>query len=346
MRLLNLSCLAACIVLLPNVNSQAQNQTQSGYHVAQKVLLGGDGGWDFITFDDQGHRLFISRSTHVMVVDADSGKVVGDIPNTSGVHGIALVPEVGKGFTSDGRDSSVTIFDLQSLKMLGQVRVGQNPDDIFYDVASKHIFTLNGGSHDATEIDPQADSVIGTIHFEGRPEFAVADGQGHIYLDLEDKSEIVALDSHSLNILSTWPLAPGEEPTGMALDKSHHRLFVGCPNNIMIIMNADNGKVITSMPIGSGVDAVAYDSELDLVFSSNGDGTLTVIKADSADKYSVLENVPTQKGARTMALDLKSHRIYLVTADFGPAPAPTADRPHPRPSILPNSFVLLIVGKQ
>jgi DNA-binding beta-propeller fold protein YncE len=332
-------------VSFQNINTQAQNQTQSGYHIVQKVMLGGDGGWDFITYDNPGHRLFISRSTHVMVVDVDSGKVTGDIPNTTGVHGIALVPAIGRGFTSNGRDSSVTIFDLQSLKTLGQIRVGQNPDAIFYDADSGHLFTLNGGSHDASVIDPNSGTVVDTVGFDGRPEFAVADGLGHIYIDLEDKSQIVTFDSRTMKILSTWSLAPGEEPTGMALDKIHHRLFVGCANNLMVVLDANNGRIITSVPIGSGVDAITFDSDLGLIFSSNGDGTLTVVKADSADKYTVLDNVPTQKGARTMALDPKSHRIYLVSADFGPAPAPTADRPHPRPSILPDSFVLLIVGK-
>jgi DNA-binding beta-propeller fold protein YncE len=345
MRLFILGCMAACLTLSYNAVVRAQTQTQSGYHVIKKVVLGGDGGWDFITFDDPGHRLFISRSSHVMVVDIDSGKAVGDIANTTGVHGIALVPEIDRGFTSNGRDSSVTIFDLKSLKMLNQVRVGQNPDDIFYEEVSKRVFTLNGGSHDATVIDPKSGKVVGSIQFDGRPEFAVADGLGHVYVDLEDKSQIVTFDSRTLNILSTWPLAPGEEPTGMALDKTHHRLFVGCANNLMVILDADSGKVITSVPIGSGVDGVNFDSELGLIFSSNGDGTLTIVKADSTDKYSVLDNVPTQKGARTMALDPKSHRIYLVSADFGPAPAPTADHPHPRPSILPNSFALLIAGK-
>jgi DNA-binding beta-propeller fold protein YncE len=345
MKISSLLGFALCFLLLQKINTNAQNQSPSGYHIIQKIPLGGDGGWDFITFDDQEQRLFISRSSHVMVVDADSGKPLGDIPNTVGVHGIALVHDLGRGFTSNGRDSSVTIFDLKSLKTLGQVRVGQNPDDIFYEMVSKRIFTLNGGSHDATVIDPEKGIVVGTIPFDGRPEFAVPDGQGHIFINLEDKSQVVTVDSRNFKILSTWLLAPGEEPTGMALDNTRHRLFVGCANNLMVILDTDNGRVITSVPIGSGVDAVNYDSELGLIFSSSGDGTLTVVKTDSLDKYSVLENVPTQKGARTMALDMKSHRIYLVTADFGPAPAPTADRPHPRPSILPNTFVLLVVGR-
>lgn len=345
MRLFNCCCLAASLVLVQNASSRAQDKTPSGYHVAKKVVLGGDGGWDFLTLDGSGHRLFISRSTHVIVVDADSGKVVGDIPNTTGVHGIALVPEVNKGFTSNGRDSSVTIFDLKTLNVLGQVRVGQNPDDIFYDAASKRVFTLNGGTHDATVIDPASGKVVGGLKFNGRPEFAVSDGEGHFYVDLEDSSKIVTFDSHTLSIGTTWPLAPGEEPTGMALDKVHHRLFVGCANKLMVIMDADSGRVITTVPIGSGVDAIAFDPETGLIFSSNGEGTLTVVHADAADKYSVVDNVPTQRGARTMALDPKTHRIYLVTADFGPAPAPTTDHPHPRPSIVPNSFVLLTVAK-
>ena len=344
MRLLNLCGLAAAIALLSWGGAAAQNQTPPHYRVIQKVPLGGDGGWDFLTLDAPGNRLFISRSSHVMVVDIASGKVTGDIPNTTGVHGIALVPQVGKGFTSNGRDSSVTIFDLKTLKLLGQIRVGIGPDDIFYDENSGHVVTLDGRSHDASIIDPVRGLVVGNVQFDGRPEFAVMDGQGRVMVDLEDKSQIVSFDSRKLNVASTWSVAPGEEPTGMALDRTHHRLFVGCANNLMVVLNSDDGKVITSVPIGSGVDAVAYDSALGLVFSSNGDGTLTVVKADGSDNYAVLDNVTTQKGARTMALDPKSHRIYLVTADFGPAPAATVDHPHPRRSIVPDSFVLLVVG--
>ncbi|HEY0407993.1 MAG TPA: hypothetical protein VGC89_19815 [Pyrinomonadaceae bacterium] len=311
----------------------------------KKVTLGGDGGWDYLTIDSQERRLYISRSTHVMVVDADSGKIVGDIPNTNGVHGIALVPELRKGFTSNGRDSTVTIFDLKTLKVLSQVTVGKNPDAIIYDPSSKRVFTFNGASNDATAIDANSGVVAGTIPLNGRPEFAVTDASGHIYVNLEDKSEVVKFDAHKLAIEARWPLAPGEEPTGLALDRKHARLFAACANKQLAVLNADNGHLITTLPIGSGVDAASFDPDTNTVFSSNGDGTLTVIHEDAPDKYRVMDNVLTQKGARTLTLDAKTHQIFLVSADFGPPPAPTPERPRPRPSIVPGSFALLVVGK-
>lgn len=345
MKFVSYCIVVAGILLLKSPGTWAQEQHSPGYHVIEKDSLGGDGGWDYVTYDDQANRLFISRSTHVVVFDIAAGKLVGDIPGTTGVHGIALDQEDGKGFTSNGRDSSVTIFDLKTLSVLGQVHVGQNPDDIFYDPAGKKVFTLNGGSHDASVIDPVTAKVVAGIKFNGRPEFAVSDGQGHFYVDLEDSSQIVTFDSHGLSIGSIWSLAPGKGPTGMALDRQNHRLFVGCSNNVMVIMDADSGRVVSTVPIGNGVDGLGFDSDLGLIFSSNGEGTLTVVHEDSPDKYMVLENVSTKKGARTMALDTRSHRIYTVTADFGPALPPTADRPHPRPSIVPGSFVLLKIGK-
>jgi len=346
MKMLNWRNLFVCLLLLfPTATLSAQTNSPSGYHVIKKMVLGGEGGWDYLTVDAQSHRLYISRSTHVMVVDEDSGQAVGDIPGTNGVHGIALVPEFGRGFTSNGRDSSVTIFDLKTLKVLGQVTVGKNPDTIIYDPFSKRVFTMNGASHDATAIDAKTGTVVGTIPLDGRPEFAVSDEKGHIYVNLEDRSVVAELDPHGLKVGSRWPLAPGEEPTGIAIDRKHRRLFVGCANKLMVVMNADNGQVLKTLPIGSGVDATAYDAEQELAFSSNGEGTLTVIREESAENFSVVENVTTQRGARTMALDTKTHRIYLVTAEFGPAPAPTAERPRPRPSILPGTFTLLVVGK-
>jgi YVTN family beta-propeller protein len=332
-------------IVLGQAPVQAQEKAVSGYQIIRRDSLGGEGGWDFLTFDEQTNRLFISHATHVVVFDVASEKVIGDITNTNGVHGIALDREDGKGYTSNGRDSSVTVFDLKSLKVLGEIRVGQGPDDIFWDQSSKHVFTLNGRSNDATVIDPKTDSVIGTVKFNGRPEFAVTDGQGRFLIDLEDSSEVVVFDSKSLAVGPTWRLTPGEEPTGMAWDLEHHRLFVGCANSLMVVMQSDSGRVITTVPIGSGVDGLGFDPEQGLVFSSNGEGTLTVVRQDSPDAYSIVENVTTKKGARTMALDQKSHRIYTVTADFGPPPAPTADRPHPRPSVVPGSFVLLTIGK-
>ena len=216
---------------------------------------------------------------------------------------------------------------------------------MIYDSASKRVFTFNGASTDATAIDPRSETVVGTIALDGRPEFAVADERGHIFVNLEDKSEVVKFNTRELKIEASWPLAPGEEPTGLALDRKHSRLFVACANKMMVVMNADDGKTVMTLPIGSNVDGAGFDPKTDLAFSSNGDGTLTVIHEDSPDKFSVLETVVTQKGARTMALDSKTHRVFLVTAEFGPTPAPTTDHPHPRPSIVPGSFTLLVMGR-
>jgi len=317
----------------------------SGYHLIKKIPLGGEGGWDYLTFDPGSKRLFISRATHVMVLDAASGKVVGDVPDTLGVHGIALAPEFGRGFTSNGRAGTVSIFDSKTLGFIGQVNAGQNPDAIVYDPASKRVFAMNGRSSDATAIDAASGKVAGTVPLGGKPEFAVADGRGRIYDNLEDKSQLLAIDAGKLEVVARWPLAPCERPTGLAMDRDHRRLFAGCANKLMAVVDADSGKLITTLPIGSGVDATAYDPGLQCAYASNGDGTLTVVHEDAPDKFTVLQNVPTQRGARTMALDPETHHVYLVTADFGPAPAPTATQPHPRPAIVPDTFVLLVVGR-
>jgi YVTN family beta-propeller protein len=348
MRLFNWRSLFIFSLLLfpcPALNAQPKASSSSGYHVIKQFKLGGEGWWDYLTFDAGARRLYISRSTHVMVLDADSGAVLGDIPNTAGVHGIAIVSDLNKGFTSNGRDSTVTVFDLKTLAVLKQIPVGKNPDAIIYDPASKRVFTFNGASNDATAIDPKSEMVTGTIPLDGKPEFAVADEDGHVFVNLEDKSVIAEVDSRKLTVLARWPLAPGEEPSGLAFDRRHKRLFSVCSNKLMVVINADNGKVITTLPIGSGVDAAGFDPETALGFSSNGEGTLTVIHEDSPEKFSVVENVTTQRGARTMTVDPKTHRVFLVTAEFGPPPAPTKERPRPRPSIVPGTFTLLIVGK-
>jgi YVTN family beta-propeller protein len=338
------SLLVFLLLVVPATSLNAQPKP-SGYHVTKQIKLGGEGGWDYLTMDQKGRRVYISRSTHVMVVDADSGALLGDIPGTAGVHGIAVVSDLNKGFTSNGRDSTVTVFDLKTLKVLKQVPVGKNPDAIIYDTASKRVFTFNGASKDTTAIDPQTETVAGTIALDGRPEFAVSDQAGHIFVNLEDKNEIVELDTRKLAVITRWSLAPGEEPSGLAFDLKHKRLFSVCSNKLMVVMNSENGKVITTVPIGGGVDAAGFDPETGLAFSSNGEGTLTVVHEDSPDKFTVVENVTTQKGARTMTLDPKTHRVFTVSAEFGPAPAPTPERPRPRPSIVPGSFTLLIIEK-
>lgn len=316
-----------------------------GFRVIKTYKLGGDGGWDYLTYDQASNRLYISRSTHVIVIDADSGQPVGDIPDTPGVHGIALAPEFGRGFVSNGRDGTVSVFDLKSLKVLNKIKAGENPDAILYDPASKRVFAFNGRSDDVTAIDAAKGEVVGTIKVDGKPEFAVSDAKGEIFVNIEDKSELMALDPNKLEVKSRWPVAPCQEPSGLAMDREHRRLFSVCDNKIMAVVDADSGKLVASLPIGEGVDAAGYDPETGLAFASCGEGVLTVVHEDSPDKFSVAESVPTKRGARTLALDTVKHRIFVVTADFGPPPAPTAAQPRPRPAILPDSFVVLVVGK-
>jgi hypothetical protein len=315
------------------------------YKVVNTYKVGGDGGWDYLTADAAARRLYISRSTHVIVLDLDSGKTVGDIADTPGVHGIALAPDLGRGFVSNGREGTVSIFDLKTLSTSSKVKVGDNPDAILYDPATKRVFTFNGKSQDSTAIDATNGTVLGTIKLDGKPEFAAADGQGGVWVNIEDKSELVRIDPNKLAIKSTWPLAPCKEPSGLSMDKTSRRLFVGCDNKMMAVVNADTGKVLATPAIGDGVDATAFDDAAGLAFASCGEGVLTVVREESPDKFSVAQNVPTQAGARTLALDSKTHNVYVVTAKFGPPPAATAENPHPRRTILPDSFVVLVLGR-
>ena len=315
-----------------------------GYHVLTTYKVGGDGGWDYLTTDSAARRIFISRGTHVTVIDADSGKSVGDIPDTPGVHGIALAPELGRGFTSNGREGTVSIFDIKTLATSSKVKVGDNPDAILYDPAAKRVFTFNGRSQDSTAIDAASGKVLGTIKLDGKPEFAASDAKGEIFVNIEDKSELVAIDPNKLEVKAKWPLAPCEEPSGLSIDRKNRRLFVGCGNKMMAVVDADSGKVLATPAIGDGVDATTFDAETGLAFASCGEGVLTVVKEESPGKFTA-ENIPTQKGARTLALDSKTYNVFVVTAQFGPKPEPTTDNPHPRPPILPDSFVVLVVGK-
>ena len=311
------------------------------YSVTKTYPVGGDGGWDYLTYDAGANRVFISRGTHVMVMDADSGKVIGDIPDTPGVHGIALAPELGRGFVSSGRANSVTIFDLKDLHKIGEAKTSENPDAIAYDPVSKRVFTFNGRGHDATAIDAASGAVAGSLPLGGKPEFAVSDGKGRIYVNIEDKSELVAINTQALKEEKRWPIKGCQEPSGLAMDKEHRRLFAGCDNKIMAVINADTGDVVATPPIDAGVDANAFDPGTQLAFSSNGSGTLTVVHEDSPDKYTVIQSLETARGARTMALDPNTHRVFLVTAEFGPPPAATAENPRPRPTMVPGSFKVL-----
>jgi DNA-binding beta-propeller fold protein YncE len=317
-----------------------------GYHVIKTYKVGGEGGWDYLTVDASARRFYISRGTHVIVLDADSGKNVGDIPDTPGVHGIALAPELGKGFVSNGREGTVTIFDMSTLATIGgKVKVGENPDAILYEPATRRVFTFNGRSHDSTAIDAATGKVLGTIELDGKPEFAASDAKGEVFVNIEDKSELTVIDPNKLEVKAKWPLAPCTEPSGLAMDRKNRRLFVGCDNKMMAVVDADSGKVLATPAIGEGVDATAYDDEAGLAFASCGEGVLTVVKEDSPQKFSVVENVKTEPGARTMALDTKTHNVFTVTAKFGPPPAATADNPHPRRTILPDTFEVLVLAK-
>jgi DNA-binding beta-propeller fold protein YncE len=338
--MLILSAVAMLLAATPAAPSE-----KAGLHLIKSIPLGGEGGWDYLTLDGDTRRLYVTRGDHVTVLDVDTEKVVGEIKDTQGVHGVALAPDLKRGFTSNGRANTATIFDLGTLAKVGEVKTGSKPDAILYDSVTHRVFTFNGESADATAIDAAAGTVAGTIALGGVPEFAVADGKGSVYVNLEDKAEIVAIDARELKIKSRWPLAPGKEPTGLAIDTEKGRLFAGCHNELMAIVATDTGKVLGTLPIGRNVDATAFDTARRLAFSSNGDGTLTVAREDALGHFVVVENVKTQLGARTMALDLKKHQIFLATAQFGPPPAPTADRPHPRPPALPNTFVILVVGE-
>lgn len=342
---ISLFAIAVTIIFAFVVSSVAIPASAPGYHLVKTYDLGGEGGWDYLTLDDVTRRLYISRATHVIVFDVDAGKVVGDIPDTPGVHGVALARDLGRGFTSNGREGTVSVFDLNTLKTSNKIKVGENPDAILYDPAHKRVFTFNGRSKDVSAIDAEKGTVIGTIKLEGKPEFAVDDGRGTLFVNDEDNSQIIALDPDKLAVKSRWPLTPCEAPSGLAIDRKSHRLFAGCDNKMMAIVDSDSGKVISTLPIGGGVDATAFDYDTKLAFASCGEGVLTVIREESPDKFSVAENAKTERGARTMALDAKTHQVYLVTAKFGPAPAPTADQPHPRPPVLPDSFVVLVMGK-
>ena len=311
-----------------------------GYHLVRTISVSGDGFWDYLTVDSQARRLYISHSTHVQVMDIDTYKIVGEIPDTQGVHGVALAPELNRGFTSNGRANTMTIFDLKTLKIIGTVKVGTNPDAIVYDGVTKRVFTMNGRSHDTTAINAADGTLSGTLDLGGKPEFAVADGKGTIYVNIEDKSELIQFDAQNLTVLQRSPLAPGQEPSGLAMDLKNRRLFAGCDNKMMAVVVADSGKVIATPAIGEGVDATAFDPDTNFAFASNGEGTLTVLHEDSPDRFTVVENVPTKRSARTMALDQKTHNIFLAAADLGP-PA----KGERWPSVKPGSFVILVLGR-
>lgn len=316
--------------------------SNSGYHVAKEIPIGGEGGWDYLTVDSPARRLYVSHATKVVVVDLDSDKVVGEIPDTPGVHGIAVAPDLGKGFTSNGRANTVSVFDLKTLKVTSQVKTGQNPDAIQYEPLSHRIFTFNGKSNDSTVFNAQTGKVEGTIPLGGKPEFSVTDGKGKIFVNMENTSEIATIDATSMKVLKRFSLKPCDSPSGLAIDPKSTMLFSVCDGKVMAISSGVEGKLLTTTPIGEGPDGAAFDPGTGAAFSANGEGTLTIV-AGKASSWKVAETVKTAKGARTVALDPKTHKLYLPAAEPDTSGAPQAPRARPRWKA--GSFKLLVVSQ-
>ncbi len=330
----SLLVLLALLFFVSGERGSAEEQTP-GFHVIKKHTLGGDGGWDYLTLDSNARRLYIARSNRVMVMDVDKGTLIGEVKNTPGVHGVVIVPKRDRGFSSNGGDASVTVFDLKTLSEVNRIKVGQRPDAILYDPFTSRVFTCNAVG-DMTVIDAETEKVVGTIKLGGKPEAIVSDEKGRVFVNIETKHEVLAIDAKEMTVLHRWPLAPGEEPTGLAIDTAKRRLFATCHNGKMIILDAESGKVLDSPAIGKGTDACSFDPKLGLAYSSNSDGTLTVVHEGKSGHYEVLENATTQAGARTMALDVKTHHLFLATAKA---------KAGQRRSYEPDSFVILEVGK-
>jgi DNA-binding beta-propeller fold protein YncE len=347
----NLGRVASALLLILMGTCSVLMAAAGGYHLLKKYSFGAAEGstreyFDYITVDSAARRVYLSHGTEIKVIDADSGALVANIAGLKQDHGVAVASDLGRGFISDGGQGKAIIFDLKTFKVTGEAKADKDADSIIYDPFSKRVFVMNGDPHSATVIDAKSGTVVGTIELGGGPEFAVADGNGTVYVNLEDKSELLAIDSRSMKIKSRWPLAPAGAPTALAMDVEHHRLFsAGRDPQMLVVLDSDRGNVIQSFPISAGVDAAAYEAETGLVFVSTRDGVVHVFHEDSPDKFSEVETIKTEFGAKTMGLDTKTHNLFLDTADFGPAPAPTADRPHPSRSAILGSFHVLVYGR-
>ena len=317
----------------------------SGYKIVNKIKLPGEGGWDYLSIDESNNRLFISHATVVLALDLKTGTLAGTIEDTPGVHGIAIASDLNKAFISCGRSSAVKVIDLKTLAVITTINgTGKNPDAILYDQFSKKVLTFNGRSSNATVIDAVKNQIIDSIPLAGKPEFPVSDGNGKIYVNIEDKSLITVIDAKTMKVEKSWPIAPGEEASGLALDNETHRLFTVCSNKLMVVVDALDGHVVTSLPIGEGCDGVKFDPGLKRAYSSNGEGTMTVVQEVDKDHFKVLENFPTQPSTRTLTVDVRSHHIYMPCAEFKPAPEPTADNPRPQRTTKPGSFAVLDIA--
>ncbi len=336
------------LAILPTPAMQGADASASpGYHFLKAISIGGEGGWDYLTVDQKARRLYVTHATKIVVVDIDADKIAGEITNTPGVHGFALVPDYGVGFSSNGKEGTLSLVDLKTLATRSRAKAGRNPDAIVYDPGSQQIYAFNGGDYSVTIVEGDDGDALTTTPLPGKPEFAAADPKaGRVYCNLEDKNAVAVIDTVSHKVVSTWPIAPGEEASGMALDVVHHRLFLGCGGNkTMVMMDSTDGKVLASVPIGAGTDATAFDPETQLAFSSNGEGNVTITHEDAPDKLTVVQTLTTQRGARTMALDPKTHRIYLAVAEFAPATNSGNDAPTHHPITEPGTFKVLVYGK-
>ena len=323
-------------------------QSPVAYHVTQTYALGGDGGWDYIVPEPAQHRVFIGRTNRVMVVDADNGKLLGEVTGINGAHGTAIVEASGHGFATSGNDQSVVMFDLKSFKELARIPAAEDADAIIYDPASNRVFTFNGDAHSSTVIDPAAGKRITNIDLGGKPEYGASAGDGKVYANLTDTSEVVELDAKAATVSRRWSTAPCKQPVSMAIDTTHHRLFSGCRSGVLAVSDYQSGRTITTVPIGMGVDGAGYDPGAGDVFATNADGTLTVIHQDSPDEYHVVGNVVTPTGSRNMGLDPTTHRIYVAAATFAAPAAPAGNAPPGRggrPTVVPGSFKLLVVER-
>jgi hypothetical protein len=335
--------IVSCLLLGCSYFLKAQTQS-SGYKIANKFHIEGDGGWDYLNVDESTGRIFVSHSTVVQVIDEKDGKLLGTIPDTKGVHGIAIAGDLNKAFISNGRDSSVTVIDLKSLAFITKTPVtGQNPDAILYDPFSHNVFVYNGRTANATVIDGKTNAVKSTIKLSGKPENSVTDLKGKVYVNIEDKNEIAVINSTTDKVEQTWSIAPGEGASGMALDNENHRLFAVCGNKLMVVLDAVSGKVITTLPIGNGCDGATFDPATKRAFSSNGDGTMTVVQEINPDQFKVLENVTTLPGARTITIDKKTHHIFMSAAEYEAA-SPSAGNTNRRPAVKPGTFMVLDVA--
>ncbi|HKQ06206.1 MAG TPA: YncE family protein [Blastocatellia bacterium] len=322
-------------------------QSSSVYHVTRTYTLGGDGGWDYVIPDPPNHRLFIGRQNRVMVVDENDGKLLGEVTGINGAHGVALAEHTGHGFATSGNDASVVMFDLKTFKVLGRIPAAEDADAIIYDPVSDRIFTFNGDAHSSTVIEPGAGKLITNIDLGGKPEYGLSAGDGKVYVNIVDKGEVVEIDARKLNVTRRWSVAPAKQPVAMAIDTKHHRLFSGCRSGVMAVSDYEAGKVVATAPIGAGVDGAGYDPATGDAFASNYDGTLTAIHQDGPDKYHVVENVQTAQGGRNMGLDPLAHRVFVVSAKFGPVPTETtAANPRRRPPMIPGSFMVMVVERQ